>query len=88
MADRLLLRVEEVAEMLSLGRSKTYELIASGVLPAIRLGRCVRVPADALHRWLETQYDSEATPPASSRDSSGAPARESRDRLTCGRSSL
>jgi excisionase family DNA binding protein len=77
MADRLLLRVEEVAEMLSLGRSKTYELIASGVLPAIRLGRCVRVPADALHRWLETQYDSETSPPARSRDSFGVPTRGS-----------
>ena len=48
MSERLLLRVEEVAEMLSLGRSKTYQLIASGVLPGVRLGRCVRVPADAL----------------------------------------
>lgn len=55
MSERLLLRVEEVAEMLSLGRSKTYQLIASGVLPGVRLGRCVRVPADSLRRWLESQ---------------------------------
>jgi excisionase family DNA binding protein len=59
MPDRLLYRVEDVAEMLSLGRSKTYELIASGVIPVVRLGRCVRVPAHALRRWLETQYDAE-----------------------------
>lgn len=55
MGERLLLRVEEVAEMLSLGRSKTYDLVATGVLPSVRLGRSVRVPADALRRWLEAQ---------------------------------
>jgi prophage regulatory protein len=60
MHDRLLYRVEEVAEMLRLGRSKTYELIASGAIPVVRLGRCVRVPAHALRRWLETQYDGNA----------------------------
>jgi excisionase family DNA binding protein len=69
MGERLLLRVEEVAEMLSLGRSKTYELIASGAIPVVRLGRCVRVPAPALRRWLETQYHSEA--PASEQEHDG-----------------
>jgi excisionase family DNA binding protein len=54
---RLLLRVDEVAAMLSLGRSKTYELIAIGVLPAVRLGRSIRVPAEALQRWLEAQAE-------------------------------
>jgi excisionase family DNA binding protein len=51
--ERILLRVEEVAEMLRLGRSKTYELIAQGVLPGVRFGRAVRVPAEALRRWLD-----------------------------------
>ncbi len=60
MADRLLYRVEEVAEMLAIGRSKTYELIASGGLPVVHLGRCVRVPADALQRWLDGQCAAES----------------------------
>jgi excisionase family DNA binding protein len=68
MSERLLLRVEEVAEMLSLGRSKTYQLIASGVLPGVRLGRCVRVPADALRRWLESQSSSSVPLPGASLD--------------------
>ncbi len=55
--ERAFLRVEEVAEMLRLGRSKTYELVAQGVLPGVRFGRCVRVPADALRRWLDAQSD-------------------------------
>jgi excisionase family DNA binding protein len=55
MPDRLLYRVEEVAEMLAIGRSKTYELIASSRLPVVHLGRCVRVPAYALQHWLAAQ---------------------------------
>ena len=54
---RLLLRPEEVQEALGLGRSKTYELLASGELPVIRIGRCVRVPAEALRLWVEKQIE-------------------------------
>ena len=34
-----LLHVEEAAKLLSIGRTKAYELIANGQLYAIRLGR-------------------------------------------------
>jgi excisionase family DNA binding protein len=61
MSERLLLRVEEVAEMLGIGRSKTYELIAAGELPVVRVGRCVRVPAAAVRRWVEAQCPSETS---------------------------
>jgi len=53
--DRLLLRPSEVADALGVGRSKAYELIASGVIPSIRLGSSVRVPADALRTWIARQ---------------------------------
>ena len=53
--DRLLLRPSEVADTLGIGRSKAYELIASGVIPSIRLGASVRVPADALRTWIARQ---------------------------------
>ena len=51
----LLLRAEEVQRALGLGRSKIYELIASGELPVVRIGRSVRVPSKALGEWIETQ---------------------------------
>jgi excisionase family DNA binding protein len=51
--EKLLLRPAEVAELIALGRSKTYELIASGLIPSIRVGRAVRVPADALRLWVK-----------------------------------
>ena len=53
MSERMLLRVTEAAEALSLSRSKTYELIQSGELPSVRIGRATRVPVGALRTWVE-----------------------------------
>ncbi len=50
-----LLESREVARLLGIGRTKTFQLIASGELPSIRLGRCVRVPTAALFRRLSNQ---------------------------------
>src|SRR5262245_36236292 len=43
MDDDVLLRVEEAASLLRVSRSKVYELIAAHKLPAVRIGRSVRV---------------------------------------------
>ena len=51
--DKLLLRPIEAAEAIGIGRSKAYELLASGELPSIRIGSSVRVPVDALRAWIE-----------------------------------
>lgn len=57
----LLLKAPEVARALGLGRSKAYEMMASGELPVVRIGRSVRVSADGLRRWIEEKCeDSEA----------------------------
>jgi len=45
----------EVARRLGIGRTKTFQMMASGDLPAIRIGRCVRVPVAALDLWVEAQ---------------------------------
>lgn len=52
MADALLLRAGEVAELLGLSRSKVFELMATEVLPVVRIGRSVRVPRAELYEWL------------------------------------
>jgi len=53
--DQMLMRADEVARALGLGRSKAYELIASGQLPVVRVGRMVRVPRAALEDWVRKQ---------------------------------
>jgi excisionase family DNA binding protein len=50
--DPLLLKAPEVAKLLGLGRSKVFAMIAAGELPFIRVGRSVRVPREALERWI------------------------------------
>lgn len=45
---RLLLTVEETAEMLHIGRSKIFDLIRRGDLDSVKIGRLRRVPADAV----------------------------------------
>jgi excisionase family DNA binding protein len=47
------LKVVEVAELLQLPRTRTYELIQRGELPAVRVGeRSIRVHRDELERFL------------------------------------
>jgi excisionase family DNA binding protein len=47
-----LLRAQEVAHILGVGRSKAYELMLRGELPVIRIGRLVRVPRYGLDQWI------------------------------------
>jgi excisionase family DNA binding protein len=52
---RLLLRIPEVAETLGIGRTKIYEMIATGELPTVRFGRAVRISASTLQKWVEAR---------------------------------
>lgn len=61
MTEQLLYRVEDAARVLSLGRSKTFELIASGELKSVQIGRSRRVPRSALEEYV-AQW--EGAPPA------------------------
>jgi len=50
----LLLRAEEAARLLSLGRSKVFEMMAAGELPGVvRFGRAVRISRAALEAWIK-----------------------------------
>jgi len=49
------LKVPEVAKVLRIARSRAYELVADGEIPAVRIGRSVRVNRKELDRWLGEQ---------------------------------
>ena len=51
--ERLLLTIPEVAVRMGLGRSLVYQLVMSGDIPSIKLGRARRVPAKALDQFIE-----------------------------------
>ena len=50
--DQLLLKPEEVAECLNIGRSKVYELMRAGDLESVQIGTCRRVTRAAVERYV------------------------------------
>jgi excisionase family DNA binding protein len=52
MTEKLLLTMTEAAEVLSISRSRIYELTASGELEFVKLGKSRRVPVDAIESLI------------------------------------
>ena len=46
------LRVEELMPILGIGCNTAYELIRSGQIRSVRIGRQIRIPRDALLEFL------------------------------------
>lgn len=57
---RLLLRVPEACDLCAIGKTKGYELVASGQWPSIHIGTAVRVPLDGLIKWMQEQLEDES----------------------------
>jgi excisionase family DNA binding protein len=49
------LTVPEVMQALRLSRFKVYDLIRSNQLPSFTIGRSRRIPADALHTFMQNR---------------------------------
>lgn len=52
---QLLLTVPEAALLLRISKNKAYELIRQHLIPAVHLGKTIRVPRQALERWILDQ---------------------------------
>ncbi|WP_329165677.1 helix-turn-helix domain-containing protein [Streptomyces sp. NBC_01267] len=55
-----LLTVPEVMARLKLGRSTVYDLIRSRRLTSITIGRCRRIPADAVRDFIVNEIEEAA----------------------------
>lgn len=51
--EKLLLRPEEAAELIGIGRTKVFELMRTGQLESVRIGSSRRIPAFALLGYVE-----------------------------------
>ena len=71
--NRLLLTPEDAADLLSIGRSKLYELIGDGRLASVRIDGSRRVPMSALVEFVEGLQETWDQLP------DGGPARRRRD---------
>jgi excisionase family DNA binding protein len=56
---KLLLTPAEAADLLGLGRSTVYELMAAGDLESICVGRARRIPHDALTAYVGRLRDAQ-----------------------------
>lgn len=45
--------VNEVAQALQVSRNRIYDMVATGELPALRLGKTIRIPAEQLDQWIQ-----------------------------------
>jgi len=64
MNNKLLVGVEEAAGILSLGRSKTFELVATGEIESLKVGRRRLIPVLALDTYVQRQREVQAGQPS------------------------
>lgn len=50
---RLLLRPEEAAQVLGIGRSTVYELLAAGAIESVHIGKARRIPVASLEQYVQ-----------------------------------
>jgi excisionase family DNA binding protein len=48
------IRIPEMAAELKISRGRAYALVADGTIPAVKIGRSLRVSRRELRAWLET----------------------------------
>jgi excisionase family DNA binding protein len=47
------LTVADLCELLGIGRTLAYELVTEHAIPAVRIGRAIRVRKADVEQWLE-----------------------------------
>ena len=52
----LIMTVEDLMPLLLIGRNTAYELVRSGEIKSIRIGRQIRITRDALIEFLEDTH--------------------------------
>lgn len=55
MGERLVYKVTEAAELLNCSRAKAYEMVQSGELESIKVGKDQRVTAAGLQAYIKKQ---------------------------------
>jgi excisionase family DNA binding protein len=52
-AAKLLLSVEEAADLLGVSRTTVYDLLRTRTLASVRIGRCRRISLDVLQEYVD-----------------------------------
>ncbi|MBA3823619.1 MAG: helix-turn-helix domain-containing protein [Ktedonobacterales bacterium] len=57
---KLLLTVEEAAQLLSIGRTLLYDLVMRGKVDSVKIGNARRIPLAALQAYVESLKQQQA----------------------------
>ena len=49
------LSIRQLQDLLSIGHTKAYSLVASGEIPSVKIGRIIRINQQDLSDWLNQQ---------------------------------
>lgn len=52
-----LINVSKAQQLLSVSKSKIYEMIATGELPSVRIGKAIRIPVKPLAAWVQEHHN-------------------------------
>lgn len=52
--ERLLYTPEQAADVLGIGRTKVFQLMAEGAVQSVQIGRSRRITRDSLERFVKT----------------------------------
>jgi excisionase family DNA binding protein len=55
-AEARFVTVTEVASLMRVSKMTVYRLIKQGDLPAVRIGRGIRIREEDVHRYLDSRY--------------------------------
>ena len=58
----MLFTIAEAGRILRLGRTSMYRLVAAGEVEVIHIGRCARIPAEALDAFVGSRRSDIRTP--------------------------
>ena len=53
--EQLAVRPLDAAKAIGVGRTQIYNLLRTGQLPSVRIGKSIRVPVEALRAWMKAQ---------------------------------
>ena len=52
MMEKMTMTVMEMAQCLDIGKNMAYELVKSGDVPYLKIGRQIRIPKKAFNDWI------------------------------------
>ena len=51
---QMLLTAEEIAKILRVRKDNVYRMVREGILPAVHIGKTVRIDAEKFQKWIDS----------------------------------